>query len=187
MTWLLWCWRSPAWIGHHGVCEAPSAPLAQRLLELPSLRNIEPNWRKWTSGAPQTNKVRVRDSSRRQNSCRCLVGNGKDISRLSKFQEVIGKIILAGDCTKANPFNFRLDPAALDLVLNSGVGGLGLSHRGWSSVLKFWNHLKSMELSLTNSMLLKILELHPLARSSKKLSIWWVANELWAQSRIVFL
>ena len=44
-----------------------------------------------------------------------------------------------------------------------------------------------LEKSLTNSMLLKILELHPLslARSSKKLRIWWVENELSAQSRIV--
>ena len=32
---------------------------------------------------------------------------------------------MAGDNTKANPFNFRLDPVALDVVLNSGVGRSG--------------------------------------------------------------
>ena len=46
-------------------------------------------------------------------------------ANLSKFREVVGKIIVAGDNTKANPFNFRLDPVALDVVLNSGVGRSG--------------------------------------------------------------
>ena len=134
-------------------------------------------------------------------------------SDLSKFQKVIGTIILAGDCTKANPFNFRLDPAALDLVLNSGVGSLGLSHSAdlqnafghfSSETLKFTESELSFEAKfqtfeakvpihmvgtrcrpnakqleellekpLTNSMLVKILEQHPLslARTSKKLRI----------------
>eukprot|EP00913_Durusdinium_trenchii_P017677 g16616.t1 len=79
---------------------------------------------------------------------------------LSKFREVVGKIIVAGDNTKANPFNFRLDPMALDVVLNSGVPihMVGTCCRPDATQLD-----GCLDKSLDHPMLLKILEQHPLS------------------------
>ncbi|CAK9069229.1 Pyrimidine-specific ribonucleoside hydrolase RihA (Cytidine/uridine-specific hydrolase) [Durusdinium trenchii] len=81
-------------------------------------------------------------------------------ANLSKFREVVGKIIVAGDNTKANPFNFRLDPVALDVVLNSGVPiqMVGTCCRPDAKELE-----GRLEKSLNHPMLLKILEQHPLS------------------------
>ncbi|CAK8988932.1 unnamed protein product [Durusdinium trenchii] len=86
----------------HGVCAAPvAAPLAQRLLlGLGVSALVVPGATRPSFGAEVPAELP---------------------GWVEKFREVVGKIIMAGDNTKANPFNFRLDPVALDVVLNSGV------------------------------------------------------------------
>eukprot|EP00438_Fugacium_kawagutii_P005972 Skav204558 [mRNA] locus=scaffold2682:33023:35495:+ [translate_table: standard] len=78
----------------------------------------------------------------------------------SNFQEAVGKIIVAGDHTKANPFNFRLDPLAWDVVLNSGVPihMVGTCCRPDAKQLE-----ELLKDSLTHQMLVKVLEQHPLS------------------------